>query len=154
MTENLWKMYLIFRKCISFSQQAFYFRPKTVYEMHFWQCGFFYASFGPLGVRCGGKCRDCGPTGYTPATVQALQNQVKRHLSAEALGPAEAARLHALSTPSRADPAVHSRPAGVGNPILARPSGCPQPRQRARRLPVPIHAHASPVTLRPAIPKP
>ena len=41
MTENLWKMYLIFRKCISFSQQAFYFRPKTVYEMHFWQCVFF-----------------------------------------------------------------------------------------------------------------
>ena len=32
-------------------------------------------------MRCGGNCRECGPTGYTPS----LQNQVKRDLSAEAL---------------------------------------------------------------------
>ena len=38
-------------------------------------------------MRCGGNCRECGPTGYTPSTVQALQNQAKRHLSAEARKP-------------------------------------------------------------------
>ena len=90
-----------------------------------------------------------------------LQNQVKRHLSAEALGPAEAARLRALSTPPRADPAVHSRPAGVGNPMWpGRPargttctnSRCSRPAEPAGPPPASAYTRTrTPVTLRPAI---
>ena len=106
-------------------------------------------------MRCGGKCRDCGPTGYTPATVQALQNQGLR------TGGSRKAPCTVDTFKGR--PCFHSRP-WPGRPAhgLSRPTAtCTDPRCQppgGARRPATSSVSAytrtrTPVTLRPAVVK-